>query len=525
MALMMKKNYNISFEKNEIEEIQYLYDKKIMNDTIEYSNNINKKIKIDNEIINKIESSKEYTDLFDKVYKDLKDSTIKSYTYESYESYEDSESESEMDYYSDDKDKSLYEDSYNSYSKKTKSKKMKENYYSDRNEINDFLKDDSIKEEKETFENKKHIKSSFFMRVGHLIGLSLRNKYHKEIDEEIIKALENKELYKVLQAEKNGYFLGRKLGKLVLMKLYEEMIESPSSLVEKLVQKDIMMSYDNLSIAILSKEGKDLIQNKNPDINPHAKALYADLITKKEFLFANKGLWLSQLKNKKEFLKEENPIFYHENMLDICDKSELEFVKKTLQKYSKDDDVITSISQSKLIESMVLKLNIKLGNAINLDNIILDSPKIIQDLYKSIKEISFTDEDRKLLESNFKYDLELVENKLPEALIKYVGVDKEYRNTLKSVSGKTAEELLIETLENILITKKDLKVAINQQKLSDLSVTRRYTETLRGDAGKPSLFELRTAQQLKESGELLDVELPKVLEQKSKSGNILKNKI
>ncbi len=127
----MKKNYQISFEKNEIEEIQYLYEKKIMNDTIEYSNNINKKIKIDNEIINKIESSKEYTDLFDKVYKDLKDSTIKSYTYESYE-----DSESEMDYYSDDKDKSLYEDSYNSYSKKTKSKKMKENYYSDRNEIN-----------------------------------------------------------------------------------------------------------------------------------------------------------------------------------------------------------------------------------------------------------------------------------------------------------------------------------------------------------------------------------------------------
>jgi hypothetical protein len=53
-----------------------------------------------------------------------------------------------------------------------------------------------------------------------------------------------------------------------------------------------------------------------------------------------------------------------------------------------------------------------------------------------------------------------------------------------------------------LITKKDLKVAINQQKLSELSITRRYTETLRGDAGKPSLFELKTAQQLKESGEI-----------------------
>ena len=85
------------------------------------------------------------------------------------------------------------------------------------------------------------------------------------------------------KAEKNGYFLGRKLGKIVLIKLYEEMLLSPSNLIEKLVKEDIMMSYDNLSIAILSKEGKELIRNENPEINPHAKTLYADLILKKDF--------------------------------------------------------------------------------------------------------------------------------------------------------------------------------------------------------------------------------------------------
>ena len=545
MAIIMKKNYNISFEKNEIEEITYLYNKKIINKILneedEFINN-NVEINFDKieELTEKIYeniSSIKKTEKFEKFYSDIiKDdfnNEKSSYEYDemenSYDLDDEISSHETNKFYKakSKKEKSIYENdkssnnSLNSYSNNSLDSYSSSLYEDDETLIQVPIENNK----KESFENRKPIKTSFFMRIGHMIGLSLRNKYHKEIDNEIMQAIEKNELYRVLKAEKNGYFLGRKLGKIVLIKLYEEMLLSPSNLIEKLVKEDIMMSYDNLSIAILSKEGKELIRNENPEINPHAKTLYADLILKKDFLFANKGLWLSHLKNKEEFLKETNPIFYHDNMLSICEKSELEFVKKTLIKYSKDDDVLTSISKSKLIEDMTLILNIKLGNSINLDNVILDTPKMIQELYKSIKEITFTEDDIKILEANFKYDLDLVENKLPEALIKYISVDKEYRTTLKSVSGKNAEELLIETLENILITKKDLKLTINQQKLSDLSVTRRYTETLRGDSSRPSLFELKTAQQLKESGELLDTELPKVLEQNAKSGNMLKNKI
>ena len=354
------------------------------------------------------------------------------------------------------------------------------------------------------FEKKKFMHANFFMKIGHFIGLSLRNQYYKNLDDEVIKALNNDEVYRVLEAQQNGYFLGKKLNVLTLGKLYDNLTRNPSKLINELVIRDILLSYENLALVVLSPEGKELILNENPDNNPYAKKLYIDLLTKENFLFASKNVWLRSVQDKQKFLKENNPLFYYDKMLAICEKNELLGVKKTLEGFLQEKEILNSISKNKLIDKMILKLDILLGNSIELEHIISDLPKVAQKLYYTIKEINFSNEDKKILESSYQFEYEIVEKRMPEAIIKYLGVDIEYRDNLKNISGKTAENLLIETLENILITKKDLNLFLNQQKLSDLSITRRYTDSIRGDIGRPSIVTLKTVQQLRDSGELND---------------------
>lgn len=355
------------------------------------------------------------------------------------------------------------------------------------------------------FEKNKFLKASWFMKIGHYIGLSLRNQYYENFDKEIIKALDNDQVYKVLEAQKNGYYLGKKLNKLTMSKVYESLTNNPSALLDELVQRDILLSYDQLSLIIFSDEGKELIKNQVPEYYPYAKTLIQDLLKKENFLFANKNLWLNSLKDKELFLQENNPLFYHDKMLEVCEKSELLTVKKVVGDFLQEEDVLKSISKNKLIDKMLLKLDMLLGNSVELDHMVLDLPETAQKLYKSIKEIKFSEGDLKILQENHQFDYDLVEKRMPEAVIKYLNVDTSHRNSLKNQNNKTAEDLLLETLENILVLKKDLNLFVNQAKISELSVTRRYTDNIRGDIGKPSLFTLKTLQQLKESGELIDL--------------------
>lgn len=364
----------------------------------------------------------------------------------------------------------------------------------------------------EPFEKKKFLEASLFMRIGHVLGLSLRNKYYKNLDEEVRKALNNNELYRVLEAQKNGYYLGKNLNKLTLEKLYKELTTHPLKLLEELVKRDVMLSFDHLSLVLLSNKGEDLINGSKLESYPQTKALYQDLLKKENFVYANKNLWLKTISDKDVFLQENNPLFYHEKMLSVCEKSELLGVKAALEKFLQEEDVLKSISKNKLIDKMLLKINLQLGNSMDLEHIVLDLPEVAQSIYKSIKEIKFSEDDIKILESNHNYEYELVDKRMPEAIMKYISVDSQYRNTLKNAVGKTAENLLIETLENILITKKDLNLIVNQSKLSDLSVTRRYTDSIRGEIGRPSLVTLKTLQQLKDSGELNDLANETILE-------------
>lgn len=469
--------------KDDIEEENYDYDEEDAEEEEEYNESLK-----NSKIINKINEKEKYEKFHNNVYSSLNKTQINEK--EKYEKFNNNV--------------------YNSLNKTQINLKYDDEDYDENKTYNEIYQDlKSIIEPvvvlKLPFEKENFIKANFFMKIGNLLGLSLRNKYYKNLDQEVMNALENNEIHRVLEAQKNGYFLGKKLNLLTLEKLYNNLTTSPAELINELVQRDLLLSYENLSLVLLSPQGKELITNINPEKYPYAKKLYADLLTKENFLHVNKHTWLRSAKDKGIFLKEDNALFYHDKMLAICEKSELLEIKASLEGYLQETEILKSISKNKLIDKMLLKLNLQLGNSIELKHMVLDLPQVAQNLYHSIKEVKFTDEDIKILNSSHSFEYELIDKRMPEAIIKYLSVDAQYRDNLKNTSGKTAETLLVETLENLLITKKDLNLFINQQKLSDLSITRRYTDSLRGDLGKPNLVTLKTAQQLQQSGELIDL--------------------
>jgi hypothetical protein len=103
----------------------------------------------------------------------------------------------------------------------------------------------------------------------------------------------------------------------------------------------------------------------------------------------------------------------------------------------------------------------------------LDLIKDIEDIYKKIRANNFEDID-KLNTLNI-----LLEKRVPEVLSKYLKVDPEYRTTLKSSQGKNAQDLMIDSLNNIKDNFESVYQEINQNTVNSLSATNRYTKTLK----------------------------------------------
>lgn len=75
------------------------------------------------------------------------------------------------------------------------------------------------------------------------------------------------------------------------------------------------------------------------------------------------------------------------------------------------------------------------------------------------------------------YDIKnLFENKIPEILKKYLVIDQSNRKTLRNVDNKNAEELMIDSLNNIKQYFENKYMQDNENALSSLSATNRYTK-------------------------------------------------
>lgn len=98
--------------------------------------------------------------------------------------------------------------------------------------------------------------------------------------------------------------------------------------------------------------------------------------------------------------------------------------------------------------------------------------KNINEKYDNIINCSMSPEDTEELKK-------LYEMRVPEILKKFLVIDKQYRIELKNIQGKNAQELMLESLKNIEHIFEAKLIEVNENRLSDLSVTQRYTSAIK----------------------------------------------
>ena len=146
-------------------------------------------------------------------------------------------------------------------------------------------------------------------------------------------------------------------------------------------------------------------------------------------------------------------------------------IKKIIDEYYKNGAENTTVKSAIIktpVKSVQVKHEVKQIEHIALENLPEISKNIIKDineLYSNIKKNNAED-----------FDVDnLFEKRLPEVLDKYFKIAEKYRDNLKNNEGNTAQDLLIESLENIRSNFDKKWENINMQALSSLSATNKYT--------------------------------------------------
>lgn len=123
----------------------------------------------------------------------------------------------------------------------------------------------------------------------------------------------------------------------------------------------------------------------------------------------------------------------------------------------------------------VLKKIKKISN----DNIEKDIKNLVVQRNYSISQLEQTNQQQiKTIENltekiNTTEVNEFVESRLPVILEKYLSIDKEYRTTLKNVEGYNAQELMTQSLDNMVLLLKEKLENRNSDLMSELSIENR----------------------------------------------------
>lgn len=129
------------------------------------------------------------------------------------------------------------------------------------------------------------------------------------------------------------------------------------------------------------------------------------------------------------------------------------------------------------INQLIAENDLKISSQNNVKNLpekaksILDE---IKDNYLSLnKKIADLNDDEKFTIEN------MWTKRIPEVINKYLRADPEFRSTMKNNRGQSIEDLMIDSLNNIHTTFKDIKVTHGENALRDMSAINRYTKTLK----------------------------------------------
>lgn len=180
----------------------------------------------------------------------------------------------------------------------------------------------------------------------------------------------------------------------------------------------------------------------------------------------------------KEVIKSVREMSYKES----CDKhikTLLEQLNEDFQKCFKDKaDNLLQRTKAAYIEDRVEKLTIKSLEEKTKNFSVRRLPKKAGDMVLAIEQKCQKLKDVNDVEIQFAVE-NTIEKVLPETLRKYLSIDEEYRTTLTNNKGKNAEDLLMESLQNIEEKLSKFLENKNEVKLKELEINAVYTKKLK----------------------------------------------
>lgn len=226
--------------------------------------------------------------------------------------------------------------------------------------------------------------------------------------------------------------------------------------------EECLKNYDNL-ISIL-----------NPILEADYAQKYKDTITAIKEVSQEKASSIASTYDNRYLHENEKNLRI--NILKEFESNAKKLVKEKLAMNKED-----IIKQTKILNSDVI-LEKKVNNSIVTSHVTVNSelPLEAKEIIKNINDkYTLLIANKTLNEGDKSEIINLYENRLPQIVKKYLVIDKEYRIELKNVEGKNAEQLMTESLDNIYHIFEDKLEKINVERLSDLSVSNRYTSAVR----------------------------------------------
>ena len=148
--------------------------------------------------------------------------------------------------------------------------------------------------------------------------------------------------------------------------------------------------------------------------------------------------------------------------------------------YRKDIDKKIEVTQELFSESYFKKVATEAVHNIENNFTMKTLPAQAKELLKSIQEQHSTVKTYKItLSEEDKFTMNnLLEKRIPEVLEKYLSIPPDYRTGLTNSEGKNAQDLMIESLSNFNTKITGIIENYAQNKVQDLSVTKRYSKSI-----------------------------------------------
>lgn len=169
--------------------------------------------------------------------------------------------------------------------------------------------------------------------------------------------------------------------------------------------------------------------------------------------------WLSQIKIADIELSE------------IC----IKYLDKQVKEYyaAQGDNILKDIEETNQEQYIKHTVNRKLVQQLD-QKLLNELPNDAIEMIEQIKQIS-EHLSLKPIDEDTKEIIEFLwKEKLPEVMNKYLEIDNRYRQSLKNVQGKNAQELMLESLTVIKESLDLIEKDINEENLKNLSIHTRY---------------------------------------------------